>query len=114
MGDFCITSSMYERSDRSLLGFHLLVGFLRGFAIQGAMWEIFAQILWSMRNLILAFLCFFSLCRFRGFFYLGCHMGDLSTNSLEYEKSDLSLFEFLPLWGFIIQGAMWEIFAQIL
>ena len=45
MGDFCITSSMYERSDRSLLGFHLLVGFLRGFAIQGAMWEIFAQIL---------------------------------------------------------------------
>jgi len=61
VGDFCTTSSMYGRSDRSLLGFHLLVGFPRGFAIQGAMWEIFAEILWSMRNLILTFLCFFSL-----------------------------------------------------
>ena len=63
----------------------------------------------SYLNLLVSIL----LVGFRGFCYLGCHMGDLSTNSLEYEESDLSLLEVLPLWGFIIQGAMWEIFAQI-
>ena len=58
---------MYESSVLSLLGFHLLVGFSRGFAIQGATWEIFAKILWTMRNLILTFLSF-SPCGFRGVF----------------------------------------------
>lgn len=59
------------------------------------MCEIFAQILWSTRNLILAFLCSFSLW-VSGAIWEVCH------KSFEYEKSDLKLLEFLPLWGFAV------------
>jgi hypothetical protein len=82
----------------AFLGFISLWGFRGVLLFRVPCWRFLRYSLEHEKS-DLNLLVFFLLVGFGGFFYLGCHVGDLSTNSLEYEKSDLSLF---PLWGFII------------